>query len=1008
MVTEATQKPPKKHRISRWLLALTGIVVTLLLVAVLLSYSLLYSETGGRWVLSQAQNWLPLTIKQANGRLAKEIIALDIEYRQAGVVVKVDRMTYRIADINWWQRHVTFDYIRIGEVSIELPDNESKTAIEPVAAATDIELPLTIALNELFVQNIQVNSEKLAYGPLWAKAALKDNTIQIDTLQVLDKDIKLNIAGHVSLTSHWPFKVNTQWVYKPEQVSGRGQVDGDISGLILTQETSIDNPYAVGNGLLKSTLSFHPEFSVNAKLSSDHLLIPVANNEQVTTTFTDVLISAASEWDDYQIQIEAQTKQSIKPLITALETAKQKAEQSVYRNQINLSAQGHGAQLNVESLSIDGDFGHFRAQSALDFSPRFSVTANFDSTLFNPQWLLPEWPGKLSGAGQFKASQTAQDSWYMALTDFNLQGQLKNNKFKIIGNADFHDELLDLKPLSLVWGENSIKLQGQLSMTQQASSQQLLVDFNVPNPTLFLPELTGGIHGQGQLAGSLQALDYQLSITADNLDYQHQQIKTLDIKGIGQWPDQLQAEITASEVYVAEQAFNGIHLLLNGSRQQHQIKADAKHQDLTTQITLAGGWFDSQQQWRGEILDHDIQLNDSDMQWQLQAPADLLIGQQIHLSPACWQSVQGDGEACVELDVQTQADLMVTAKVQLKNLQAALFKSVMPQDLKFDGMIEGMADLSYQQQDLSLTADLKTEQASLHYRPGQENSYQAAIHKATLTASQNAGQTEINTVIELDDDSYLHASATLYGTAASTWPEINANIKGEIKHSRFLVALSPELEQLQGEFSLSGQVNGPLNQPSIDLELAQQTGFLVLRQTGSRLTNMTLAINSTGAGVLALKLAADSDTGSLQSFGELNFQQADDWSYQGQITGSDFRLLTLPEIKVNIDPDLRIDASPKVINISGKLTLPMAEVNIKNLPPSATTTSEDVVIHHPEQTSSESSTTIPIKYDVVAEIKAPISIQLMGLQAKVAGQLRVYDSRRQTYAEGRLNLTEGF
>ncbi len=1008
-MTDITLKEPnKKPRLFRWIGYLLAGLLLLIGLILLLVYGLLYSDTGSRWALSKAQDWLPLKIQQSSGQLAKEITALDLEYQQDGIVIKIDRISYRIADIKWWQKQLVFDYIRIGNLSIELPGNESATVTEALPDAIDLELPLSITLNELFVHKVQINNEQLSYGPIWAKAATKNNTIQIDTLQLLDEEIKFKVAGEVTLNSHWPYDLTTKWDYIPEHISGQGSVIGDITGLVLTQKAQLDNLYAQGESLIESKLTFYPIFSVNTKITSDHLLIPAANNEQVTTAFTNLMITADGVLESYQLLIKANTEQSIKPLLTASEEVEQKAAQSIYRNQINLSAHGDTEQLNVDSLTIDGDFGRLNAQSTFNFAPRFSVISSFDSESFNPQWLLPEWPGKLSGSGQFKATQTDQDSWYLDLNDFFMHGQLKNNDLKIKANADFHDDLLDLKPLSLLWGENSIKLEGQLSLAEQATSKQLIFDFDVPAPQLFLPELTGEIHGEGKLAGSLHTLDYDLILNAEALNYQDQQVQTLLIKGSGQWPDQLQADITATEVVTVNQTFPQLHIVLNGSLPEHQIEADISHQDLTTYITLAGGWFGNQQLWRGQIKEHDIQLSDSDMEWQLQAPADIVIGQQLHLSSACWQSVQGDGEACAELDVQTQTDLAIVGEIQLKNLQAALFQGLLPKDLKLDGMIQGTADLSYQQKALSLTADLKTEQASIHYLEGKENSYQVAINKATLTARQEAGLTEINTIIELDDDSFLHATATLNDSPNSSWPEVNADIDGVIKHSRFLVSLSPELEQLQGEFSLSGRVNGALNQPSINIELQQQTGFLVLRQTGSRLTNIGLRVSSLKPGLISLKASADSATGAIQSSGELDLQESDAWSYKGQITGNDFRLLTLPELKVNIDPTLNIEASPQAINISGKLLLPMAEVKIKSLPPSATTTSNDVVIHRPEQTLKDKSASIPVHYDIVTEIKDPISIQLMGLEAKMVGQLRVFDVRQETFAEGRLNLTEGF
>jgi len=998
-------KKSKRPRLLRWTGYLLLSVLFLVGLILLFVYGLLYTESGSRWALSKAQDLTPLSIQQSGGRLAAEMTALNLEYQQDGVTVKVNRMSYQIADINWWQRQIVFDFIRFGQVSIELADNDSEKVTEPLPEATAIELPVRVDLKELFIQNININNDAISYGPIWSQARLQKESIDVNTLQLLDDDITLKLSGEVTLHNRWPFNLESHWSYKPEQMSGQGTITGDITALNLSQQTHFNNPYAEGKAHIESHVKLYPALLVNAHLSSDQLLIPAANTEQVSTRLTDLLITADGELENYRLNLTATAEQSIKPLMTA---ADQQTSPATYHNQINLKANGSTEQLKLETLAITGDFGRLNAESMIDFTPQLQVNARFDTDGFNPQWLLPTWPGQLSGSGEFTASQDNAQSWRLALNDFNLKGQLKGQDLTLSANADWQDALLDLKPLSLVWGENHIKLQGQLSLAEQVSSDQLIFNLKIPQPHLFLTDLGGEIQTQGQISGSIDALNYDVNLQAEALSYQEQQINSLAIKGTGQWPQKLQAEISATDIDSANQYLPKVDLQLNGNLQQHQIQGDILHQDLTMQIILSGGWLKGKQTWRGQIKSNDIRLNDSDMNWQLQAPVDMLIGQQIHLSPACWQSLNGEGEACAELDVQTQTDTEVSAKVQLRNLQIKLFQSLLPQDLKLDGLIQGTADLNYQQQALSLTADLKTEQANIYYREGQKNSYQVAINKATLKAHQENGRTEISTVINLDDGGFLNADATLDDAARSPWPEINANLEGVIKHSRFLVALSPELEQLQGEFSVSGEVQGVLNQPAVSLALKQQTGFLVLRQTGSRLTDIAVQVNSQKPGLIDLTVAADSDTGSIEITGELDIQQTDDWSYRGQISGTDFRLLTLPEMKVNIEPDLKIDATSQAIDITGKLSLPMAEVNIKNLPPSATTTSDDVVIHRPQQTTSESNASIPVNYDVTAEIKDPISIQLMGLEAKMAGELRVFNVRKQTYAEGRLNLTEGF
>ncbi len=990
----------------RWLLYLLTTLVILLGFVLVLLYGLLYSEAGSRWALNKAQDWLPLSIEQSSGRIGDEITALNLEYEQGGMVIHIDQLNYRITDIHWWQRKLVFDYIRLGHVSIQLPDNESTTA-QPLPPAAKIDLPVSVVLNELFVQEIQVNSEQQAYGPILASATVDDGEIDLANVQLLDAEIQLKVSGQVELHNRWPFDLTTQWAYTPERLQGAGSVSGDITALQLAQSMEFNNDYARGRSVIETDLTLQPELKFDAAINSERLLVPVANNEQINTVFKQVALSIKGQLDNYQFNLTANSEQTVKPLTASTDKDHYKEAQT-HHNKIRLTAQGNTEQLDIETLKISGDFGAFTAHSTVNFSPQLKLSAEFNSDSFNPQWLLPDWPGHISGSGQLVAAQTAQTEWQLELKDLNLQGQLKEHELFIQANAQLHDEVLSLKPLSLDWGKNNIQLEGQLSIAEQTGTHRLKFDLNVPQPQLLMDDLTGHIQTSGQLSGSVKALSYNMSLTANNIVYQDNQVHALTVTGDGRWPDQLQLDMAAQEIYAADQAIPKLNISLKGNRQQHEIVSDVMHQDISTQLTLVGGWFDDKQQWRGQIEQHSIQLNDSDQGWQLREPADIVFGQELTISPACWFSKEGDGEACLELDAQTDTELALSGQLKLRNLHIELFNAFWPEDLRLEGLIQGSADLDYQQQNLSMTADLHAEQASIYYREGQKNAYQASIKTAQLTARQNKGLTEIKTRLELDDNSFLAATAELHDSDSSSWPEITTEIDGNIKNSRFLVALSPELEQLEGEFSLSGQVNGPLNQPAVNFSLQQQTGFLILRQTGSRLSNIKVNVDSTQAGLMAIQATADSRSGSVKLDGELNIQQLDDWSYQGSLTGENFRLLTLPELTVNIEPDLNIDASSKAINVTGRLTLPMAEVNIKNLPPSATTTSPDVVIHRPDDEQQQSKTAIPVHYDIKTEIVEPISIQLMGLQAKMAGQIRVYDEKQEPHGEGRLNLTEGF
>ncbi len=1005
-MSQQSTPQPKRPRLLRWLLYIIGAV--LLLVGFLLSvfYTLLFTESGSRWVLNKSEDWLPLSIAQKSGRIGDEMTALNLAYEQDGVVIKVDHLNYRIADIDWWQRRLEFDYIRLGHVSIQLPENDSTTDDEPLPPDTDIELPLSVLINELFVQRIQLNSEPGVYGPVLAQAVVNKGRIKVNNLHFFDAVIRMQATGEVGLNTRWPFTLDTKWSVLPQKIQGEGIVTGDITALTLNQHTRVNNDYVAGRAQINAAIELMPELLIDAHLTSEHLLVPVANTKLIHTAYKDLVLTVQGPLDNYLIELSADSEHSVKRNNRGHSNVV--ADSNIQHNRIQLNAHGDSARLQIDDLTIRGDMGQFKAHSTVNFTPHLKIVTDFNSETFNPQWLLPDWPGQISGSGHLKTQQTEQGDWQLILNQLQLDGQLKNYPLRLHAEASWTNQIIAAESILLTWGDNRIDINGQFSVAEQAARHQLNYAVELSQPVLLWPDLTGEVTARGQLSGTLEAPEYQLSLSAQNLNYQQQQIESLSVSGQGAWPQQLQLTLKAQAVETADQVFPEISLDLTGNLKQHSLRGDILHKDIRSQLTLSGGWFEPEQQWRGNIEKHRIALLDSDIEWQLGQAAELSIGQQIKLPSACWHSLQADGQACLALAVDTAVDLSVQAQLQLTNMQLALIKGFLPVDLALDGLLQGAANLDYQQSALSLNADLRAEQAALDYRKGQENAYHADITKAHLTASQDNGQTEIKTIIELDDNSYFRSHAKLTEADNGPWPQIEAVLEGDIKSSRFLVALSPELEQLQGEFTLSGDIVGILNRPEIELRLSQQSGFLILRQTGSRLTNIQVEVHSDKPGLMNLNASADSDEGNLQLSGQLDIQQRDNWFYQGAITGQNFRLLTLPEMTVNINPDLSLKASPQAIHIDGQLSLPMAEVTIKDLPPTATTSSADVVIHHADEQRQDKLASIPLHYDVEAKISEPIALQLMGLEAKMAGQLRVYDVRGQTHADGRLNLTEGF
>src|SRR5690606_3167520 len=128
-----------------------------------------------------------------------------------------------------------------------------------------------------------------------------------------------------------------------------------------------------------------------------------------------------------------------------------------------------------------------------------------------------------------------------------------------------------------------------------------------------------------------------------------------------------------------------------------------------------------------------------------------------------------------------------------------------------------------------------------------------------------------------------------------------------------------------------------------------------------------------------------------------------------QLDGDRFLAADIPGAKVVITPDLDLVRNEERMTLSGKVTIPEADVNLQKLPKGgdqAYAASPDVVIVDAEAQDEEAEQAIPLYANITVSLGDEVNLTGFGLVAKVAGNLDVRERPgTETVGSGDINVT---
>ena len=673
------------------------------------------------------------------------------------------------------------------------------------------------------------------------------------------------------------------------------------------------------------------------------------------------------------------------------------AGQQLPSGEWELLARGDTGQLQIEQLqgkTLDGVIG---LAGAVTWSPAVAWELNLDGDGINPGVISPEWPGRLGW--KINSEGNLDDDGINARVAINqLDGVLRDLPVNGKGQVQVKPDRLDIDDLALVSGSARLTARGSLS-------EQAALDWqaDIGNLADLLPDAKGRIQATGRVQGRKDQPELQLTGMAAGVELADVRLEQLDLEGNMDlsWQKPFAIKMTGSALSTGGQLIKTLDLQGAGTREQHNLELNAVHEMATMQITLQGGY--PEQQWQGLLQQFDLDGPDLG-NWRLKQPATLAAGaEQTQLKDFCLQqdatSLCAEGQWLAENGTGQ-------GKMDLQAFPLALLTPFLPDPIDaVEGEFSTRADIIMADQ-LKVTGQAEITPGNINYVT-EAGSGKVPHQGAKVDLKIEQGGLEADFLLSLDENRFSgnFQSSNLLKAESPQQTQLAGELVIDARKFDLVQVLVPNVKELDAAIEGNFKLSGSLDKPSLNGEGTLQVNQAVVPQAGLDLKDTRLEIVARDRTV-TLDGRFNSAEGHLDLDGEALLDGTQGYPLRLAMKGENFRLVSLPEARVNVSPDLLLEKKPDLVALSGEVFVPHADVLLRDVPAGAKSVSGDVVIK--EAVTEEQEQTAPLKMNLKVVLGKDVHFVGFGLNAFIDGQLTVMaEPGEQMLGSGEIRIEQG-
>ena len=386
--------------------------------------------------------------------------------------------------------------------------------------------------------------------------------------------------------------------------------------------------------------------------------------------------------------------------------------------------------------------------------------------------------------------------------------------------------------------------------------------------------------------------------------------------------------------------------------------------------------------------------------WQLAEPLDARwAGERLELAPHRWL---GDfGTLAVATFAASSDSMDLEARLIDVPLNAA--EAWLPDNYRVAGVANAEVDLQREGDDWSGTMSWRQEGTAVTVADIDDEAVTIripeAVAAATLADNRAAGRATL--AIEPGLRAALDVELADLGEPESMRAELR--VTGD--DFGWVPALVPGIDNVGGTVTAEITADGAPTAPTLRGTAAWRDGELLVPAINAPLDDIEITVAGASSGSLRLEGSATAGDGTLALSGQVTDILRPDRALALSISGQDAQLADWPEYRVWATPDVRISGRGGDWQFGGDVTVPRAELAVRERPEGAVTVSSDVVVTGEETTDAEAP-----RWTGEARIYLgdEVRFNALGLSTRLAGELLVrVPPGRPVELTGTMSLEDG-
>lgn len=660
--------------------------------------------------------------------------------------------------------------------------------------------------------------------------------------------------------------------------------------------------------------------------------------------------------------------------------------------EFTLDVDGKPDLITLHTVQLKQANGSLGASGTLTLQPALAWKLDVKGDRFDPGQLLAEWPGALnldvSTEGRLVDNQPLG-----TLTLRKLDGTLRKRPLR--GNGE-----LTLKPnevvngtLDVASGGSTIRLDARGDAANDATLKLAIASLGD-----WLPDAGGRVQGDISAKGNVPKLAVKANVRGSAIVYAGQKIDALtvdaDVPDVSAPGGKL--AVVGTGVNAGGLLFDRLAINANGTQEKHQLSIDAKGRPLTADLQLSGGLRDGA--WNGTLSTLNIDYQNLP-RWRLQNASQLAYKDgAMSMSDLCLTA--GDPLLCVAAKQDKGGNL--DASYRLRQVPLALLMTAAEASdspMRADGIIEGDGNIRRTAAGaLSGQANVRSTHGTVAYA---DHADQPLLVYDNLSANAQLApdNQRLTLSANLNDGGTLAGNVSLSGAQQA----LGGNVSLHLKNLGLIELFTTELAEVKGGLDANFNLGGTVANPAVTGQ-AVVAGFAAeVPSAGLKLKDGRFSVNTadaknfavdgtvrSGDGTLGIKGTALIGTGATMRIG---------------VEGSKFTAVDIPAAKAIISPNLTIVQDAKGMNVTGKVAIDLADVNVERLPGSgATKASSDVVVVDDKQQEAAAEAS-PISADIRVDLGQKVHLVGFGIDGRITGQLDVRERPgRATTGQGQIGV----